>query len=321
MSDHTARLDLSALLRTMSTLTPAQQTVLNTIDSFDAPVTVAELAAKLGLHANSVRESIDALCALGVARRERLPVKGRGRPAWGYTALVPSQPDFPILLMRLFVDATVQFLHENSSQPTQDATRIGKLWAQQLVRAGTIPDHSGSIPGVGAGGTHGASATAAANDASLPSGGGSSSGGAFSYGSDPSKTFRSRVAKLRHLLAAMGFGATMPEDSNLRIDLHSCPFIDNGTVDPLVCAIHAGLMQGILDNTSQGRIGADLERGQADGSHDGTCAVTLVPTGHHGPPVQTLATAVPSAPAAAAATVVSGSRRRAESASRQVLTQ
>ena len=45
------------------------------------PSTAAELASRMGQHANTVREHLDALVALGLTTRERESPAGRGRPA------------------------------------------------------------------------------------------------------------------------------------------------------------------------------------------------------------------------------------------------
>ena len=67
-------------------LSGQRATVLERLQQATAPATVTAMADELRLHANTVREHLDALVAARFAVRDRAPAAGRGRPAWQYTA-------------------------------------------------------------------------------------------------------------------------------------------------------------------------------------------------------------------------------------------
>ena len=62
----------------------ARAAVLAAVEASAGPSTLAELSGTTGLHANTLREHLEALTADGFVRRERSAPAGRGRPAWRY---------------------------------------------------------------------------------------------------------------------------------------------------------------------------------------------------------------------------------------------
>ncbi|MFV0287756.1 MAG: helix-turn-helix domain-containing protein [Demequina sp.] len=64
----------------------AARRVRGVLDRADGPLTVDELAARLRLHPNTVREHVDRLVAAGAAVRAPRRDGSRGRPGWEYSA-------------------------------------------------------------------------------------------------------------------------------------------------------------------------------------------------------------------------------------------
>jgi predicted ArsR family transcriptional regulator len=68
------------------TLSPQRGLVLDLLRDVEGTATVGEIAELAGLHENTVREHLEGLLTARLARRERSPAAGRGRPAWRYAA-------------------------------------------------------------------------------------------------------------------------------------------------------------------------------------------------------------------------------------------
>ena len=97
------------------------------------PTTLAALVALSGLHANTVREHLDALVRAGLVRRRTEPPSGRGRPAWLYEATgrdAAESPEYAGLAATL-----AAAIHRTSAQPTEDAIEAGREWGHQLAAA------------------------------------------------------------------------------------------------------------------------------------------------------------------------------------------
>lgn len=99
-------------------------------------VTVTALAPVCGLHANTVREHLDALVDAGLVVRERAPASGRGRPAWRYRARPPQQS-----AAREYAGLAAVLagqIARSSADPRTDALAAGEEWGRALV-AGQRP--------------------------------------------------------------------------------------------------------------------------------------------------------------------------------------
>ena len=90
-----------SMMRALAGLSSDQHALLAEISRHARPVTVAELAEGMGLHPNSVRDSLAVLVEQGLVARTRRPVVGRGRPSWGYESVAPAQAS---ALSREFAD-------------------------------------------------------------------------------------------------------------------------------------------------------------------------------------------------------------------------
>ena len=122
--------------------------VLERLQLSAQPVTIAELAADMGVHPNTAREHLDALVARGLVTREQAAAKGRGRPAWRYTAADDHpEPDPRVRDYAGLAAALAGHLARTSPNPTGDGLAAGWAWGRSLVsnrppsRHGTSPRH------------------------------------------------------------------------------------------------------------------------------------------------------------------------------------
>lgn len=97
-----------------------------------SPVRVADAAAALDLHANTVREHLDAVAELGLVERSVARTPGRGRPATLYRA---SAAD-PSVVMRDYAGLATALagqLARTSAHPERDARAAGVEWGRELI--------------------------------------------------------------------------------------------------------------------------------------------------------------------------------------------
>lgn len=104
------------------------------------PVSQAALASASGLHANTVREHLDALTRDGLVRRQRAEPAGRGRPAWLYQATGggPGGSEYARL-----ATALASVIHRTSASPREDGRCAGAQWGHELAEgrgSGDRPD-------------------------------------------------------------------------------------------------------------------------------------------------------------------------------------
>jgi len=107
-----------------------------------SPVRVADAAAALDLHANTVREHLDAVVELGLVERSLARTPGRGRPATLYRA---SAAD-PAVAMRDYAGLATALagqLARTSAHPERDARAAGVEWGRELIDE---CGHSGGDP-------------------------------------------------------------------------------------------------------------------------------------------------------------------------------
>jgi predicted ArsR family transcriptional regulator len=67
-----------------------RQRVLDTLLATDTPMTVARLAAVIGVHRTSVGQHLRHLLDVGAVSAVPIPPQGRGRPSTGYVAIDPA---------------------------------------------------------------------------------------------------------------------------------------------------------------------------------------------------------------------------------------
>lgn len=113
-------------------LSAARAAVLAFVIDADKPVTVAEITASSGQHANTVREHLDELVEADLVSRAPLPPQGRGRPAIAYTARTLNSPLRGTKEYVALVDALVTQLKRTSNDLEADALAVGYTWAEKL---------------------------------------------------------------------------------------------------------------------------------------------------------------------------------------------
>jgi predicted ArsR family transcriptional regulator len=97
-----------------------------------SPVRVAEAAAALDLHANTVREHLDAVVELGLVERSIARASGRGRPATLYRASA-ADPAVAIRDYAGLATALAGQLARTSAHPERDARAAGVEWGRELI--------------------------------------------------------------------------------------------------------------------------------------------------------------------------------------------
>lgn len=113
-------------------LSTSRAALLDTLRAQHQPTTLAALAASSGLHANTVREHLDALVGQGLATRSQEEPSGRGRPAWLYAATGEQKgagSEYAGL-----ATALARSIHQRSQAPVEDAIAAGNSWGRDLAR-------------------------------------------------------------------------------------------------------------------------------------------------------------------------------------------
>jgi len=97
-----------------------------------SPVRVADAAAGLDLHPNTVREHLDAVTGLGLVERTTATAPGRGRPASLYRASA-ADPAVAVRDYAGLATALAGHLARTSAHPERDARAAGIEWGRELV--------------------------------------------------------------------------------------------------------------------------------------------------------------------------------------------
>lgn len=234
----------SAELANLATLSGAQRTVYGALTSFGRRATVGEIAAHVGQHANSVRETLDALVEAGLVNCTRSAPRGRGRPALFYEAAGPDSIDTITSELTALNMAVIQHLVEISPDPAASARRIGELAAELMLPR--IHEQ--------------AAADAAATDAEA----------ARNEGAED-EAREIHASRIRVLLSSLGFGASTGDEPQ-HIELRSCPFlVDDARTQHMICQIHGRMAARIMEEISDGEVTAQVYPFNAPGK----CLVRL----------------------------------------------
>lgn len=214
--------------------------VLDALAGTAEPVTVTDLAGRLGQHPNTVREHLDALVGVGRVERQRARPVGRGRPAWLYRIAGPAPVDaghgepgvaglgsfgrsgdeYAALALAL-----IDQLASTSPDPRAMALEAGTRWGR------TLAEHP-QRPGRGA---------------------------------------AEAAAAVVELLADLRFGPE-PAPDGRTVRLTTCPLLDAARLQPdLVCGVHLGIVRGVLEQLDGNPDGADL----VPFAEPGACLLTL----------------------------------------------
>jgi predicted ArsR family transcriptional regulator len=119
-------------------LSRARAAVLAAVEDSPGPGPLARLAARTGLHANTLREHLDALVADGLVDRGQEAPHGRGRPASLYRAARPETSPLPEYAG--LAAALAATIHRTSPTPVDDAVLAGTSWGHDLASAAGPPE-------------------------------------------------------------------------------------------------------------------------------------------------------------------------------------
>lgn len=97
------------------------------------PTTLTALTSATCLHANTVREHLDALVRRGLVRRHRAAPHGRGRPAWLYET-TDANPGSTSSEYAGLATTLAAAIHRGSSSPRADAVAAGTDWGHELAQ-------------------------------------------------------------------------------------------------------------------------------------------------------------------------------------------
>ena len=209
-----------------------RERVLELVREHDGAVDAAELAARMGLHVTTVRFHLDALCSEGTVERTRITRAGVGRPRTGYRA-VRERLDYRSLAEILALE-----LGDTADKRRRRAEAAGRRWAERIA-AGSARELVAGLD--------------------------------VSDSVRPRKTLKGQAAMVATVFARMGFGpeltpaATSTAGTQQTIRLHACPVRDLARAHPEVgCALHRGLLQGLLASPSEGHSTAPRPAMQAE---------------------------------------------------------
>lgn len=183
--------------------------VLSALTDAGNPLSAEEVAERVDLHVNTVRFHLDALVEAGMAERasERRTRPGRPRTLYAASADAPRAGDRSY---RLLAQILAGYLSAKSDQPASDARAAGEVWGRYLAERPAPFAHIDA---------------------------------------------RAATAELVEALAEIGFA---PEQRGVdgadgagetaQVLLHHCPFREVAEQHrEVVCSVHLGLMQGLLD--------------------------------------------------------------------------
>lgn len=182
----------------------------------DDGVTVAELAAEVGVHPNVARHHLDKLAAGGyveVVRPDATATSGRraGRPSKRYVAV--GEPAF------------------SAGVPVRSDDLVLALLGQALDR---LPHAEAEIMAEEVGATYGRAMAAGLTGDALTAG---------------QRSLRSAMQAVADALTAHGFAAHIQSgasDRQMRIINDHCPFGEVATDHPVICAVDRGMVRGML---------------------------------------------------------------------------
>jgi predicted ArsR family transcriptional regulator len=106
--------------------------VLELLRAADAPVAVAEVADRTGLHANTARFHLEGLVEAGLAGRSREEAGKPGRPRMVYHATADG-PDENRRSYRLLAEMLTSMVTMEMDQPARAAVAAGREWGRYLV--------------------------------------------------------------------------------------------------------------------------------------------------------------------------------------------
>jgi predicted ArsR family transcriptional regulator len=122
-------------------LSRAQTRVLTALRAEGEPVTLTDLSLVTGLHANTLRDHLDALESTGRVRRRPAAPSGPGRPRTLYEP-TPADRSGRSEYAGLAA-ALASTIHRTSPDPRRDAAEAGEGWGRELAGDRGRPTESG----------------------------------------------------------------------------------------------------------------------------------------------------------------------------------
>ncbi|MGI8459712.1 MAG: helix-turn-helix transcriptional regulator [Propionibacteriaceae bacterium] len=181
--------------------------VLHVLRDGTEPVSIAEIAERLGVHANTVRFHLDTLVANGQVECRRAEPGTPGRPRQLFQAVRGMDPMGP-RHYRVLAEALAATL-ATDPDPSRRATEAGRVWGRLQASA---PPNRASSDGPG-------SAADAVESVDL----------------------------LTQMLDELGFAPEQAGGGRSQIGLRNCPFLELAIDrSEVVCPVHLGLMQGAM---------------------------------------------------------------------------
>ena len=101
------------------------------------PCTVTALSELTRQHPNTIREHLDGLVDDRLAVQTRAPARGRGRPAWLYSAAPEAGSDPGAREYVGLASALAAQIARTSRHPGADSSEAGRAWGHDLVRRST----------------------------------------------------------------------------------------------------------------------------------------------------------------------------------------
>ena len=99
----------------------------------DGPLDARELAARVGLHVNTVRVHLAALADAGLVASEALPPRGRGRPRFVYSATAAEPDDGR--RYRLLAEILTALVARSGWDATAQLEETGEAWGHYMVES------------------------------------------------------------------------------------------------------------------------------------------------------------------------------------------
>lgn len=126
-------------LRYKALADPTRRRLLRVMDDVGEPIGIEELAARLGLHVNTIRGHLDLLEQAHLVERNTERRGTPGRPRILFTA-APRDARSPTGEgYRFLAEILSNWMADASVTPAIDAERAGERWGRQLAREGDTP--------------------------------------------------------------------------------------------------------------------------------------------------------------------------------------
>lgn len=205
--------------------------VLEVLRSAGTPLRVREVARRTGVHANTARFHLDALVEAGLATKEVLARAAPGRPSFGYAA-ADHTPPAGHRQYRLLAEMLSSLIEGLLPDPGQAAAEAGREWGRYLTERPAPYQRLTADEAV------------TRLQAVLAEIG-------FAPEAGPDIAPETGPAAGPPVVPGTGPGAgppVVPDGGPREVRLHHCPFREVAEHRrDVVCQLHLGLMQGVLD--------------------------------------------------------------------------